>query len=126
MSTSEFRSVVSEFFDVQGWSTTATLIKTTSTYNPATSESIVTESRFTMQAIPFDYINKFQGASQQTGTLIRSGDKQVFLKPIPSVIDIDPTADKLQIGSKVYDIITVKECNPTLTDSLYWELFVRI
>lgn len=126
MSTSEFHSVVNEFFDTQGWSTTATLIKTTSVYDDATSENIVTEKRYTMQAMPFDYINKNEGSGTNSGTLIRSGDKQVFVKPNKYVKDIDPSADTLQIGTKIYRIITVKEVNPTLTDVLYYELFVRI
>lgn len=126
MSTSDFNDVVNEFFTVQGWSCSATLIKTSSVYDPNTSENVVTESRFTMQAIPFDYINKFQGVSTQSDTLIKTGDKQVYLKPTPLVISIDPNADRLQIGSTIYKIVTVKECNPTLTNPLYYELFVRV
>lgn len=126
MSTSDFNDVVNEFFTVQGWSCSATLIKTSSVYDPNTSENVVTESRFTMQAIPFDYINKFQGASTQSDTLIKTGDKQVYLKPTPLVISIDPSADRLQIGSTIYKIVTVKEVNPTLTNTLYYELFVRV
>lgn len=126
MSTSDFNDVVSEFFDAQGWSCSATLIKTTSVYDPNTSENIVTEKRYAMQAIPFDYINKFQGATTQTETLIRTGDKQVFIKPTPLVADIDPSADKLQIGTTIYKIVTVKTVNPTLTNPLYHELFVRV
>lgn len=126
MSTSEFHSVVTEFFDTQGWSTTATLIKTTSVYDDATSENIVTEKRYSMQAMPFDYINKNEGASTLGNTLIRSGDKQVFIKPNKFVKDINPAADTLQLGTKVFRIVTVKEINPTMCDVLYYELFVRI
>lgn len=125
MSTSDFNDVVNEFFTVQGWSCSATLIKTSSVYDPNTSENIVTESRFTMQAIPFDYINKFQGLTTQQNTLIQTGDKQVFLKKNPLVTSINPSSDTLKIGDIVYKIITVKEVNPTLTNTLYYELFVR-
>lgn len=126
MSTSEFNDVVSEFFDVQGWSCSATLIKRTSVYDPNTSENVVTEKHYTMKAIPFDYLNKFQGVSTQTDTLIKTGDKQVYLKPTPLVVSIDPSADRLQIGSVIYKIVTVKEVNPTLTNPIYYELFVRV
>ncbi len=79
-----------------------------------------------MKAIVLDYINKFEGSAQQQNTLIRTGDKQVFLYPSQYVKDIDPTSDKLQLGSKVYDIVVVKEMNPNLSNTLYWELYVRI
>ena len=126
MSLSDFHSVVNEFLNDQQWHSEVTLIKTTSVYVPETSENIVTEKRYTMQAIPLDYINKNEGVSTNAQTLIRSGDKQVFIKPSKYVTDIDPSADMLQMGSKVYKIITVKEMNTTLSDVLYYELFVRI
>lgn len=126
MSLSDFHSVVNEFLNDQQWHSEVTLIKTTSVYVPETSENIVTEKRYTMQAIPLDYINKNEGVGTNAQTLIRSGDKQVFIKPSRYVTDIDPSADMLQMGSKIYKIITVKEMNPTLSDVLYYELFVRI
>lgn len=125
MSASEFHDVVNEFFDVQGWSTTATLIKKTTVYDVDTSDTVVTETLYPMQAMPFDYINKFLGASTMNETLIRNGDKQVYLKPSAGVTDIDPSSDKLLLGGKIYNIVTAKEFNPTMTDVLYWELFVR-
>jgi hypothetical protein len=126
MSTHDFDSVVSEFFDEQGWSCKAYLIKYTDTYNAATSENVQTEKKYETKTIPFDYINKFQGATKEPNTLIRSGDKQVWLKPSKYFSDIDPSKDKLQMGNRVYEIVTVKECNPTLNNCLYYELFVRI
>jgi hypothetical protein len=125
MSTSDFHSVVSEFFTEQGWSTSAVLIKTTSVYDDATSENIVTETRYNMRAMPFDYIRKEQGDGTAGQTLVRSGDKQVFLAPSQYITDIDPSADKLQLGTKIFRIVTVKEFNPTMTDVLYYELYVR-
>jgi hypothetical protein len=126
MSTAEFQSIVSEFFDEQGWSCQATLIKTTSVYDPLTSENTQTEKRYVVKAMPFDYINKFQGVTTQDSTLIKTGDKQVFVKPIPQITDIDPSADKIQIGNTIYKIVTVKVVNPTLNLPLYYELFVRV
>lgn len=126
MSTSDFNEVVSEFFDVQQWGGTATLIKTSSVYDPNTSENVVTTSTFTMQAMVFDYLNKFEGLTTQANTLIKTGDKMVYLKPNSLVTSIDPSADKLQIGSTIYKIITLKEMNPNGVNPLYYELFVRV
>lgn len=126
MSTSDFHSVVREFFRDQGWSTAAVLIKTTSVYDDATSENITTERRYTVRAMPFDYIRKEQGDGTLGQTLVRSGDKQIFLAPSQYVKEIDPSADKIQLGTKVYKIVTVKTVDPTLSDVLYYELFVRI
>jgi hypothetical protein len=126
MSTSEFNSVVTEFFDVQGWSCTAYIQKyTDGGYDVNTSEGIVNLTEYPIRAIPFDYVNKFQGTSTQDGTLIRTGDKQVFIKPSQYVASINPESDKLRMNGTVYKIITVKEFNPTLDNVLYYELFVR-
>lgn len=126
MSLSDFHSVVKEFLNDQQWHVNVTLIKTTSVYDPDTSENIVTEKRYTMQAIPLDYINKNEGAGTNVQTLIRSGDKQVFIRPNRFVTSIDPSADTLKIGNIVYKIVTVKEVNPTSSDVLYYELFARV
>ncbi len=126
MSTTDFNSIVSEFFNDQQWACASTLIKSTSVYDPNTSENVVTEKRYAMKAIVLDYINRLEGIAQQSNTLIRTGDKQVFLYPSQYVKDIDPTSDKLQIGNKVYDIVVVKEMHPNLSNTLYWELYVRI
>lgn len=126
MSTAEFNSVVSEFFDTQGWSCLAYIQKfTDGGYNQNTSEQIQILTEYPVRTIPFDYINKFQGSTTLDNTLIRTGDKQVYVKPSQYVTSINPESDKLRMNGIVYKIITMKEVNPTLDNVLYYELFVR-
>jgi hypothetical protein len=126
MSTSDFNSVVSEFFDAQDWSTKCYLIKYTDSYDETTSENTQVEKKYETKAMIFDYIKKNEGLSTESQTLIKTGDKQVFLKPSRFFSEIDSSKDRLQVGSKIYKIITVKDFNPNLSNCLYYELYVRI
>lgn len=121
----EFQSAILSFFDEPGWSTTGTLKRSLVEYNPATSESNEIVSSFPVRIIPFDYMNKNEGTGTDSNTLIKTGDKQVFVLPDESFGSIDPTTDTLRIGDIIYNVITVKEMNPTASNIWYHELFVR-
>lgn len=126
MSTTDFNSVVSEFFDEQDWSCKAFLIKYTDVYDASTSENVQTEKKYETKAMVFDYIRKFEGSTTEADTLIRTGDKQVYLKTSKYFSDIDASKDKLQIGNKIYSIVAVKDFNPNYKNCIYYELYVRI
>lgn len=126
MSMDEFHECVNEFFDLQGWSTPVTLQKLTGqSYDVDTSENVPTYKNIAMQGIPLDYLNKNEGTSTNANTLIKSGDKQLYIKPHKLVNGIDPSTDKIILGGKTYRIVTVKEMNVTGVDVLYYELFIR-
>lgn len=107
---------------------TSTLTVTTSEssydYDTSTSEEVVTD--YPVQSIAFDYIQKKDGIGSGEGnTLIRSGDKQIFIKPYPSLPLPNPRTDNVTYKGTVYTIVTVKDYNPSGVQSVLYELFIR-
>lgn len=105
-----------------------------STYDPSTSENIETITDYNVNAMFFDYVRKTEGLGSDGNTLVKSGDKQVYIQPLqksnPSFNPIplpDPTKDKLTIGNVQYKIVTAKQLNPSNTDDgcVLYELYVR-
>lgn len=96
-------------------------------YNPATSESVPSETSYEVTAMVFDYTLQSNGTQTEKNTLIQTGDKQVFIKPLsaPAPTTFSPEKDFLILGGKRYRIITYKELNPSQSSNLLIELFVR-
>ena len=103
----------------------------TGSYNPDTSEYVATTTSYTVRIIPFDYIKKGDGLGTATGTDIQTGDRQIYLEPLNQTNSdlvmprLQPNKDRLQVADKLYRIIALKELNPTMSDSILYELYVR-
>lgn len=119
---------------MQDFGTTAYVIVTThEEYDADTSENIVTQENYKVKAVFFDYLDKNSGVSAEKNTLIRSGDKQVFIQPPHktetgiTLPHLDPSKDTLKIGNKIYKIVAVKEYNTTMSKSgcILYEAYVR-
>lgn len=100
-------------------------IATEGEYDPETSTAVETTTQYTAQSIAFDYLQRMQGTAFQPNTLIRSGDKQFFVKmpagaPLPN-----PGTDSVVYNGKTFNIITVKDYNPSGTYSFLLEMFIR-
>jgi hypothetical protein len=103
----------------------ATLVsKATSEYDPNTSTNVITETTKQLRVMVFDYIPKFTGMGTENGSLIRAGDKQVFVSPSPGLV-FQSSTDAIMWQGKKYDIVAVKELNPSGTKVLLFEIFVR-
>jgi hypothetical protein len=102
-------------------------------YDPTTSENVVTYHDYPVNAMFFDYVRKTEGEGTEHNTLIKTGDKQVYVQP-PQKNDeglplphFSPNRDYLKVGVKTYKIITLKQLNPSLTTDgcVLYELYVR-
>lgn len=103
------------------------------TYDPATSENIVVYQDYPVNIMVFDYIRKTEGEGTQNNTLIKTGDKQVYVQP-PQKTEVglplphlNANKDFLKIGDSIYKIITVKQLNPSLAQDscILYELYIR-
>lgn len=130
----QFDRVVSQMMKKYGGSATINVV-TGAQYDPTTSENIVTTVDYPVRAMFFDYVRKNEGVGTENNTLIKTGDKQVFIQPTHKadplaapIPQIDPSKDKLTIGNTQYKIITVKQVNANMTDEgcILYELFVRV
>ncbi len=94
-----------------------------SSYDVSTSTATVTPVQHTVRAIIMDYVPKLEGVGN--GSLIQSGDKQVFMKPDDAIPAPDPLINTLLINGVKYRIVTIKELNPSGTKVVLYEMYVR-
>lgn len=95
-------------------------------YNPDTSTVISTETYYPVRVIVFDYIKKTDGTGTVYGsTLIETGDKQVFVQPTPDLPVPKARTGRVIFKGVSYNIITVKAIDPSGTNVLLYELFMR-
>ena len=102
-------------------------------YDPSTSENTVTYQDYLVNIMVFDYVRKTEGEGTEKDTLIKTGDKQVYVQP-PQKTEVglalphlNANRDMLKIGSNTYKIITVKQLNPSLAQDscVLYELYIR-
>jgi len=102
-------------------------------YDPSTSENTVTFQDYLVNIMVFDYVRKTEGEGTEKDTLIKTGDKQVYVQP-PQKTEVglalphlNANRDMLKIGSNTYKIITVKQLNPSLAQDscVLYELYIR-
>lgn len=102
-------------------------------YDPSTSENIVTYQDYLVNVMVFDYVRKTEGEGEEKNTLIKTGDKQVYVQPPQktevgiSLPHLNANRDFLKIGGSVYKIVTVKQLNPALSQDscVLYELYIR-
>jgi hypothetical protein len=94
------------------------------TYNSETSTMEPTVTTYDIRAMIFDYVPKQDGVGQENRTLIRNGDKQLLVKtseehpaPMPN--------DKITFGGVTYSVVVVKDLNPSGSQSIYYEVYLR-
>lgn len=95
-----------------------------SVYDPETSTVVASEERKQVRVMVFDYLPKTSGVGVGD-MLIQAGDKQVFLKPSNDIPAPKARVQNLMLKGTKYNIIMVKEVNPSGTNVLLYELFVR-
>jgi hypothetical protein len=105
----------------------ATLVAPTGepVYDPETSTVVSPQASYPIRVLVFDYILKTQGIGTMDSTLIRSGDKQVFVKPSPDVPTPKARIDSIIFQGHKYNIVVVKELNPSGSNVVLYELYAR-
>jgi hypothetical protein len=117
---------------IQDYGTTFTLVKSTGeAYDPATATVVQTTEDIPVQAILMDLTLQSNGLSVKYGTLIQAGDKELYMRPphktnpTLSPVEIVPAIDKIVAGNIVYNIVTMKELNPSGSDPILFTLYLR-
>ena len=104
---------------------------TQGSYDTSTSEytSIITETP--CKAIMLDLTRNSNGLSSVYGKSILAGDKDMYLLP-PNKLDsnvsplaIDTTVDRIRVGSIIYKVEDMKECNPDASNVVLYQFLLR-
>lgn len=93
-------------------------------YDPITSTMSSAESEYPIRAMLFDYVPRLDGSGLEKSSLIRNGDKQLFIKPDEGMPAPEPH-DKITFGGITYSVIVVKALDPSGSQPIYYELFLR-
>lgn len=104
-----------------------------SAYDTATGAVVETLVEYPCRGIIFDLTLQSNGAQTKPNTLIEMGDKQLFIQPPKDdgwyqeneAEAIYPNKDKIKINGKLYKIVTFKQVNPSLSESVLWECYIR-
>jgi len=123
-----FKRVVENMMNRYGGETTVTIFSDSGTYDPDTSEYVATSRTFTVKSLVLDLTLQSNGMQSMPNSLILAGDKQVFLQPITNGVPLPAlkaNRDKIKIGTEEWNIVTLKEVNPSNTNRVLIEAYVR-
>ena len=93
-------------------------------YNVETSTMATSVAHVTVRTVVMDYTQRMSGLGVEK-TLIRAGDKQVFMVPVEGQPAPQASRDTLVLGGEDFAIITVKEINPSGTKPYAYEILAR-
>ncbi len=120
-----FLRVVSDMMRKFGGNGTLEVFTGTSSYDPETSTMVVAKRSYTIRAMMFDYVPRKDGQNLENGSLVRSGDKQLFIKPDTTHPAPKVGTDMIVFGGKRYGIVAIKELNTSGGTTVYYELYIR-
>ena len=100
-------------------------------YNPTLGENVTAVTEVEVDAILLDLTLQSNGLSTKFGTLVLGGDKNLYIRP-PEKKDIEaealvinPSKDRVRIGTVEYKIVTMKEINPSGSNPILYDLYIR-
>lgn len=105
--------------------TSTLIVNAGDSYNYETSETTPTLVEYEVQTIAFDYLQKKDGIGTESNTIVQRGDKQMFIRPKDGVPFPDPRADTITYKGEKFNIVTVKDINPSGNLSVLWEAYLR-
>lgn len=127
---SDFDRVVAEM--MQDFGFLATYVRTvSSTPNDVTGGVTNITEEIEVQAIKMELIRPTEGTGTKAGSLIQDGDQILYIRPtektdvFADALVINPAADHLLINDTAWNIVTVKEYNPSASDVILYELYIR-
>lgn len=110
---------------------TVTYESNTESYSDATGINTITTVSIPCQAIFLDHDRFTSGDTTKDATLIRASDKLLFMRPpeksdtyrLPLVINA--ASDRIVIGTTSYSIVNFKQTNPSASNCILYEIYLR-
>jgi hypothetical protein len=126
----DFDATVAEFMQEFGGLATF-IIAGEAVRDLETGDVTFSETEYEVEAILLDLTLQSNGSQMIDGTLIQAGDKRAFVRPLekksPSAVmpAIEPSKDKFKMGGNTFNIVTLKETNPSGNNNVMFELYLR-
>lgn len=126
----DFDRVVAEFMTEYGF--TATFIKTLPAIPNDDDGTISSPTEETdIRAIKMELFGDMHGSRSKPSSLIQEGDQMLYVQPSEKTsrwsdpLYIDPTADRVRINNQLWKVVALKEYNPTASDCILYEMYIR-
>jgi hypothetical protein len=129
MSQRDFDDAVFEMLNEFGGPATFNKFSGT-TYNPATATSSQVYEAVPITLALFDLNRPNNGLGSKLGTEVQAGDKEAYVIPPTKnggspITPVDSTNDSITVGTVTYNIVTLKEVNPSGSDPLLYIFYLR-
>jgi hypothetical protein len=128
---SDFDRMISEFMIEFGWKTTY-FHKISESVNDTTNVITPVFEEIEIEAIKMELVRPVEGSSgNKAGSLIQNGDQMLYIRPtekadvFADAVAIGNTADRIDINGKMWKIVTCKSYDPSATDCVLYELYIR-
>lgn len=128
---SDFDNAVLEFMREFGFIATYEKQNGNGTYDTTTGENVVEIVSIPVEAIIIDLTKPNNGLGSKFGTEILAGDKEIYIRPpektdpLRTPLVIDHTTDNIVANGVRYNIVVVKEVNPTTTNAIMYNILIR-
>lgn len=126
----DFDNMISEFMCDFGFQ--ATYVQTISnSIDDATGIIVEVTENILVEAIKMELPRPTNGTGTRSNSLIMDGDQILYVRPtekeneFTTAIAANPTQDKFVIKGVTWNIVTVKEYNPTASDCILYEFYIR-
>jgi hypothetical protein len=126
----DFHRMLAEFFREDGFD--AIFIKQLPGIpndDDGTLESATEE--YPIRAIKMELFGNMAGSRTKLSTLIQEADQVLYVQPSQSTnkwadpLYIDPTSDRIQINEVDWKVVAVKEYNPSASNCVLYELYIK-
>lgn len=94
-------------------------------YDPTVGTAPIVDTTYNVRMVAFDFLQKKDGDQGGENSLLKSGDKEVYMSSSVLLPRPNPKTDSIIYTGRKYSIITIKELNPSGTLSIVYQLFIR-
>lgn len=127
----DFDRMVSEFMSDFGFLATYEA-KTSESVNDTTNKIIPVFEDIEIEAIKMELVRPPEGSQgSKSGTLIQDGDQMLYVRPteksdiFADAMTVNPTSDRIKINGILWKIISCKSYDPSASDCILYELYIR-
>lgn len=127
----DFDRMISDFICEFGFSATYVRMVSSTPNDTTGSITVVTED-IPIEAIKMELVRPMNASNAtKAGTLIQDGDQILYVRPtektdeFADALVINSSSDKVIINDVTWTIVTSKEYNPSASDCILYELYIR-
>jgi hypothetical protein len=126
---SDFHRMIAEFMREDGFD--ATFHKQLPAVSNDDDGTVFSDTtQYPIRAVKMDVFGNMAGNRTKLGTLIQEADQVLYVQPRQesdgfSLMDADTAADRVEIKGKLWKILALKEYDPSASDCVLYEMYIK-